>query len=76
MWNLKKKKITNKLSYKTEIELQGVPFVAQQLTNPTGPMKMQVQSPASLSVLRIWRCRELWCRLKMRLRSHVAVSVA
>ena len=29
-----------------------------------------------LSGLGIWHCRELWCRLQTRLRSHVAVSVA
>ena len=26
-------------------------------------MRLQVKSLASLSVLRIWCCRELWCRL-------------
>ena len=26
-------------------------------------MRLQVQSLASLSGLRIWHCRELWCRL-------------
>ena len=35
---------------------------------------MQVQSLALLSGLRIWRCRELWCRSQMRLGSGVAVS--
>ena len=38
-------------------------------------MKKPVQSPASLCGLRIWRCRELLCRLKMQLGSHVAVAV-
>ena len=28
-----------------------------------------------LSVLRIWRCYELWCRSKMQLGSGVAVAV-
>ena len=35
----------------------------------------QVQSLASLSGLRIWRCRELWCRSQTWLRSHIAVAV-
>ena len=37
---------------------------------------MQIQSLASLSGLRIWHCRELWCRSKMRLGSRVAVVQA
>ena len=32
--------------------------------------------PALLSGLRIWRCRELWSRLQMRLGSCIAVAVA
>ena len=39
-------------------------------------MKMQVQSLDSLSGLRIWYCRELWCKQQMRLGSRVAVAVA
>ena len=39
-------------------------------------MRMWFQSLASLSGLRIWHCRELWCRLQMWLGSHVAVAVA
>ena len=39
-------------------------------------MRMPVRSLASLSGLRICRCRELWRRLKMWLRSGVAVAVA
>ena len=39
-------------------------------------MRMQVQSLASLSGLRSWRCRELWGRLQTRLGSCVAVAVA
>jgi len=38
-------------------------------------MRMRVQSLASLSGLRIWCCRELWYRLQMWLRSHIAVAV-
>ena len=38
-------------------------------------MRMLVRSLASLSGLRIWHCRELWCRSQMRLGSGVAVAV-
>ena len=34
-------------------------------------MRTQVQSLASLSGLRIWRCCELWFRLQIRLRSNL-----
>ena len=47
-----------------------VPVMAQWLT-----MRLQVRSLASLSVLRIPRCRELRCRLQRWLRSGVAVAV-
>jgi len=40
-----------------------------------GTMRLQVQSLASLTELRIWHCHELWCRLQMQLRSRVAVAV-
>ena len=39
-------------------------------------MRTWVQSLASLGGLRIWRCRELWCRSQMWLGSCVAVAVA
>ena len=39
-------------------------------------MRLQVQPLASLSGLRIWGCRELWCRLQMWLGSHVVVAKA
>ena len=38
-------------------------------------MRTWVRSLALLSGLRIWHCCELWCRLQMQLRSHVAVVV-
>ena len=38
-------------------------------------MKLQVQSVALLSGLKIQRCSELWCRSQMRLGSDVAVAV-
>ena len=40
-----------------------------------GTMRLQVQSLASLNGLRIWHCRELWCRSQTRLGSGVAVAV-
>ena len=40
-----------------------------------GTMRMQVQSLASLSGLRIWHCHEQWCSLQMQLGSCVAVPV-
>ena len=39
-------------------------------------MRIQVQSLASLSELRIRHCHDLWCRLQIQLRSGVAVAVA
>ena len=41
-----------------------------------GSVRMQVQSPASLSGLRIWCCHELQHRLQTWLRSGMAVAVA
>ena len=38
-------------------------------------MRLQVQSLASLSGLRIQHYLELWCRLQMWLESSVAVAV-
>ena len=55
--------------------LQGVPIVAQWKRMQPVSMRMQVQPLALLSGLGIQCCCELWCRLQMRLRSHVAVSV-
>ena len=39
-------------------------------------MRMQVRSPASLSELRIWHCRKLWCRSQTWFRSCMVVVVA
>ena len=50
--------------------------MAQWLTNPTRNHEVQVQSLPLLSGLTIRRCRELWCRLQMRLGSRVAVALA
>ena len=38
-------------------------------------MRTRVRSLASLRGLRIWRCRELWCRLQTWLGSCIAVAV-
>ena len=51
----------------------GVPVVAQWKQIQLGTMRLWVQSLASFSGLRIWCCRELWCRAKMWLESLVAV---
>ena len=53
----------------------GVPVMALQEQIRLVSMRTRVQSLASLSRLRIWRCRELWCSLQMRLGSDVAVAV-
>ena len=42
-------------------------------TNPT--MRLQVQLLASLSGLKVWRCRELWCGLQSWLGSGIAMAV-
>ena len=39
-------------------------------------MRLRVRSLASLSGLKIWHYRELWCRWQTKLRSGVAVAVA
>ena len=39
-------------------------------------MRLQIRSLALLSGLRIWLCRELWCRLQMWLGSRIAVALA
>ena len=39
-------------------------------------MRIQVQSLAPLNGLRIWHCRELWCRSQRQLESGIAVAVA
>ena len=54
----------------------GLPIVVWLKWIQLGIMRLQVRSLASLSWLRIQRCRELWCRLQTQLGSHVAVAVA
>ena len=58
------------------IEERGVPGMVQQKRIRLGAMRLWVPSLALLSGLRIWRCHELWCRLKTRLGSDVDVAVA
>ena len=58
-----------------KISTCGVPFVAKQKRILLGTMRLQGQSLASLSRLRIWRCHELWCRSQMQLGSCVAVAM-
>ena len=55
---------------------RGVPLMAQQEQILLGTLRLRVRSLASLNGLRIRRCRELWCRLKTRLGSHIAVALA
>ena len=54
---------------------RGVPIVAQGLTNLTRNHEVESQSLASLSGLRIWCFRELWCSLQTQLGSHIAVAL-
>ena len=52
-----------------------VPIVAQRKQTQLVSMRMWVWSLVLLSGLRIWHCRELWCRSQTRLGSCVAVAV-
>ena len=51
------------------------PIVAQWKRIRLVSVRMQVQSMASLSGLRIQRCHELWCRSQIWLGSYVVVPV-
>ena len=53
-----------------------VPVVAQWKRIRLGTMRLLVQFLASLSGLRIQCCSELWCRLQMKVRSGLAVTLA
>ena len=44
-------------------------------TNPLVSMRIWIRSLVLLIGLRLWHCRELWCKLQMQLRSGVAVAV-
>ena len=56
--------------------LMGVPIVAQWLTNPTRNHDVAGSIPGLAQWLRIQCCRELWCRLQIRLVSCIAVALA
>ena len=71
---LKKSLATPALERFNEI-LSGVPIMAQRKQIQLRTMRFRVQSLASLSGLKIWRCRELWCRSRTWLRSRIAVAV-
>ena len=49
--------------------------MVQQKQIRLGNMRLRVQSLASLSGLRIQRCRELWCSSQTWLGSGIAVAV-
>ena len=53
----------------------GVPVAEQWKRIRLVTMRLQVQSLASLSGLRIQHCHELWCRSQMWLRSLIAVAL-
>ena len=50
--------------------------MAHQKQIRLGTMRLRVRSLASLSGLRIWHGRELWCRSQTRLGPGMAVAVA
>ena len=50
--------------------------MAQWLTNPTRNYEVVGLIPGLAQWLRIWHCRELWCRLQTWLGSYVAVALA
>ena len=54
---------------------RNAPVMVQQKQILLGTMRLQVQSLALLSGLRIWRCLELWCRSKTQLRPGDATAV-
>ena len=64
------------LGFLLKIKLWGASFVVRRKRIQLASTRMQVWSLASLSGLRIQRCRELWCRLQMQLGSRLAVALA
>ena len=49
--------------------------MAQWLINPARNHEVVGSIPGLAQWLRIWRCRELWCRSQVRLGSGVALAV-
>ena len=75
----REKKETFRTFGKRECEIKlrlGVPVMVQQKRIQLGTMRLPVQSLALLRGLRIWFCRELWCRSQTQFRSGIAVAVA
>ena len=68
-------KIFNIDIFHIKITFSEVSIVAQQVKNLTVSVKMWVQSPATLSGLRIQHCCKLQCRLQMQVGSSIAVAV-
>ena len=56
--------------------MPGNPIVMQQKQIQLGTTRLWLRSLASLHGLRIWHCRELWCRSQRKLGSGIAVAVA
>ena len=54
---------------------KGVPVVAQRKQIRLGTMRLRVRSLASLRGLKIWGCRELWCRSQTWLGSCIAAAL-
>ena len=75
----KYKKVTPPLAHQIPYLLKGrrlgVPSVAWWLMSPPRIHKDAGSIPGLAQWLRIWRCHELWCRLKMWLGSGVVVAV-
>ena len=64
--------ISDKIDFKMK---NGIPVVAQWLTNLTRNHEIVGLVPGLASGLRIRRCRELWYRLQMWLGSKVAEAM-
>ena len=56
-------------------DISEVPLTVPWFKDLTVSVRMQVQSLASLSWLRVWHCRKLWHRSWMQLRSDVTKAL-